>query len=41
MSSEQVCELVRLLLTPIDLTNHRVHRTAILDGLINEYQIAS
>ncbi|WP_218034038.1 hypothetical protein, partial [Acrocarpospora corrugata] len=26
--------------TPIDLTNHPVHRTAILGGLINEYQIA-
>jgi transposase len=27
--------------TPIDLTNQRVHRRAILGGLINEYQIAS
>jgi hypothetical protein len=27
--------------TPIDLTNQRVHRSAILGGLINEYQIAS
>ncbi|WP_407941383.1 integrase core domain-containing protein [Nonomuraea cypriaca] len=27
--------------TPIDLTNQRVHRKAILGGLINEYQIAS
>nr|WSX75682.1 integrase core domain-containing protein [Streptomyces sp. NBC_00899] len=26
---------------PIDLTEHRVHRTAVLGGLINEYQIAS
>ncbi|MFD0059503.1 hypothetical protein [Streptomyces sp. NPDC056690] len=26
---------------PIDLAEHRVHRTAILGGLINEYQIAS
>ncbi|WP_344494572.1 integrase core domain-containing protein [Nonomuraea monospora] len=27
--------------TPIDLATHRVHRTAILGGLINDYQIAS
>ncbi|MGP3958056.1 integrase core domain-containing protein [Nonomuraea sp. 3N208] len=27
--------------TPIDLANHRVHRRAVLGGLINEYQIAS
>ncbi|WP_218034615.1 integrase core domain-containing protein [Acrocarpospora corrugata] len=27
--------------TPIDLANRRVHRRAILGGLINEYQIAS
>ncbi|MGN9788526.1 integrase core domain-containing protein [Nonomuraea sp. ZG12] len=27
--------------TPIDLADHRVHRTAILGDLINEYQIAS
>jgi hypothetical protein len=27
--------------TPIDLAEHRVHRKAILGGLINEYQIAS
>ncbi|WP_207757699.1 integrase core domain-containing protein [Nonomuraea cypriaca] len=27
--------------TPIDLADHRVHRKAILSGLINEYQIAS
>ncbi|WP_322973974.1 integrase core domain-containing protein [Actinacidiphila oryziradicis] len=26
---------------PIDLAEHRVHRTAVLGGLINEYQIAS
>ncbi|MET7541725.1 integrase core domain-containing protein [Streptomyces sp. NPDC005507] len=26
---------------PIDLTEHRVHRTALLGGLINEYQTAS
>ncbi|MEV0117668.1 integrase core domain-containing protein [Streptomyces sp. NPDC050844] len=26
---------------PIDLAEHRVHRTAALGGLINEYQIAS
>ncbi|MFD4709202.1 integrase core domain-containing protein [Streptomyces sp. NPDC058430] len=26
---------------PIDPAEHRVHRTAILGGLINEYQIAS
>ncbi|WP_455432717.1 integrase core domain-containing protein [Streptosporangium soli] len=27
--------------TPIDLADHRVHRRAILGGLINEYRIAS
>jgi hypothetical protein len=27
--------------TPIDLANHRVHRRAILGGLIHEYQIVS
>ncbi|TKA01193.1 transposase [Actinacidiphila oryziradicis] len=26
---------------PIDLAEHRIHRSAVLDGLINEYQIAS
>jgi putative transposase len=26
---------------PVHLTEHRVHRTAVLGGLINEYQIAS
>lgn len=26
---------------PVDLAEHRVHRTPVLDGLINEYQIAS
>ncbi|MFG1812036.1 integrase core domain-containing protein [Streptomyces sp. NPDC049040] len=26
---------------PVDLAKHRVHRTPVLDGLINEYQIAS
>ncbi|WP_214322970.1 integrase core domain-containing protein [Nonomuraea sediminis] len=27
--------------TPIDLAGHRVHRSSILGGLINEYQVAS
>nr|WSX75726.1 hypothetical protein OH826_18815 [Streptomyces sp. NBC_00899]WSX75747.1 hypothetical protein OH826_18930 [Streptomyces sp. NBC_00899] len=26
---------------PIDLTEHHVHRIAVLGGLINEYQIAN
>jgi hypothetical protein len=26
---------------PIDLAEHRVHRTAVLGGLIDEYRIAS